>query len=70
MRCDICCSFPLYDMLRQHQQRDTGGAFLTIMGTTIPSSSEEDCSKYGRFIYNEDTLGKCSVIPHINLFDL
>ena len=58
MHCDICCSFPLHDMLKFHNQKHSG--FLTVMSTRVKEA--EDRLDYGRFIYDDRTNGKHTYI--------
>lgn len=51
MHCDICCSFPLHEMLKFHQAKQP---LLTVMSTIVPAA-EKEAYTYGRFIYDEGT---------------
>lgn len=58
MHCDICCSFPLYEILKQHLSTSP---ILTIMAGHVNSA---DARFHGRFIFNDKTLGKALTFEH------
>ena len=53
MQCDICCSFPLHELLKYHQLTKHN-PLLTVMGTVL-SKDEEGNNGTGRFIFDEGT---------------
>lgn len=53
MHCDICCSFPLHDMLKFHLKKEA--KMLTIMSVKLENLGP---GTYGKFIYVEESKGK------------
>lgn len=51
MHCDICCSFPLYDILKFHQSH---GKMATLLATQV---KPEESKRYGCFVYEPNTKG-------------
>ncbi|CDW89701.1 mannose-1-phosphate guanylyltransferase [Stylonychia lemnae] len=49
MHCDICCSFPLKEMLFEHTQKKQ---MLTMMTTLVDN---QEAKKYGQIIYDKKT---------------
>jgi len=50
MHCAICCSFPLYDMLKFHEAH---GKLATALTTSVPPETTKD---YGVVTFDKTTL--------------